>query len=117
MSSPALVWLEALLASEPEFVESEPELASGLETAFVAEGLANVLDAPPVAEAVASADAEAEPDGEADSAGATAAATNGFTLLPPVPEVRSRLNEVSELCCEIEAETSSVSKASPDFEA
>lgn len=62
----------------------------------------------PVAVAVCDA-----PDTEAEADESSDCATNGFELLPPVPEVRSRENVVSMLCCWIEAEASSVSKASP----
>ena len=92
---------------EPEFeLDSELELATGFETPLVL----------PVADAALSV-AEAVWEGEVDSAGCSAAATNGLTLLPPVPDVKSRVNDVSELCCWIEAETSSVSIASPVFDA
>lgn len=86
-----------------------PVLARGFETAFVPAGdetervpvAAAVCDALVAALPVVEADdleLDAELDAELDSDGCSAAVKNGFELLPPVPCVKSRLNEVSELC-------------------
>ena len=95
---------------------SDPEDATGFETLFVAAGVVNVLVELPVAVAPPLV-ADAVSEGEAESEGCSAAAMNGLVLVPPVPEVKSSENDVSELCCEMDAETSSVSKASPDLDA
>lgn len=80
-------------------------LARGFDTAFVPAG--DETERVPVAAAVCDtllaelpvAEGEdPELDCEPDSDGCSAAVKNGFELLPPVPCVKSRLNEVSELC-------------------
>ena len=91
----------------PLLPEVLPELATGLETPPV-----GVDAVPPVRVADAP-----DPLADADSDGVSAAATNGFELLPPVPCVKSTENVVSELCWEIDAPTSSEFRALPDLEA
>lgn len=93
----------------PLLPEVLPELATGLETPPV-----GVDTVPPVRVADAP---DPLADADADSDGVSAAATNGFELLPPVPCVKSTEKVVSELCWEIDAPTSSEFKALPDLEA
>lgn len=91
---------EALVPELPLAVESDPELASGFDTPLVAlavcDTVADAVADGPVSVAVCDAP---ESEADADSDGSAACATNGFELLPPVPEVRSRENVVSSLCC------------------
>lgn len=76
--------------------ESDPELATGLDTDPVAEGAAPVPDADPDAEA---------------------ALMKGFWDSPPAPLVRSRLKFEFESCIEMLADVSGLFKTSPDFHA
>lgn len=78
--------------------------------------LAIGLDTPPVGEAVCCGP-EPDADPEAADEGCEAVVRNGLELLPPVPWVKSSLNDTSLSCCEIEALVSVVSSALPVFQA
>lgn len=75
-----------------------PELARGFDTAFVPVGVETARV--PVAAAVCDALVAALPvaEDELDSEGDSELVKNGFELLPPVPCVKSRLNDLSESC-------------------
>lgn len=85
----------------PLLPEVLPELAIGLETPPVGVDTVPLVRVPPfVWEELADPedDPDADADADADEDGDTAAATNGFELLPPVPCVKSMVKLVSELC-------------------
>lgn len=89
------------------------ELATGAWLALVPDGRE-----PPDADAVGlllSPDAEADAEAEAEALGLASleVVMNGFDELPPVPEVRSKLNPPCELCCRMVADVSVESRALP----